>query len=65
MEVSIVVWAVERCCSRIIFKLFAHTGGMTEILLEGLTTGDKLKVRDVNDTNEGPFSPEVMVTQLG
>ena len=44
------------------YKLFARTDGATEILLENLTTGDKLKVRGVNDTNEGPFSPEVSVT---
>jgi hypothetical protein len=44
------------------YKLFARTDGATEILLEGLTAGDKLKVRGVNDTNEGPFSPEVTVS---
>ena len=32
------------------------------MLLDGLANGDKLKVRGVNDTNEGPFSPEVEVT---
>jgi hypothetical protein len=44
-----------------VFRLFARTDGATEILLEELTVGDKLKVRGVNDTNEGPFSPEVTV----
>ena len=44
------------------YKLFAHTGGETEKLLDGLAIGDKLIVRGVNDTNEGPFSPEVAVT---
>ena len=44
------------------YKLFARTDGATEILLEELTVGDKLKVRGVNDTNEGPFSPEVTVS---
>ncbi len=44
------------------YKLFARTDGATEILLEELTVGDKLKVRGVNETNEGPFSPEVEVT---
>lgn len=43
------------------YKLFAHTSGETEKLLSGLAVGDKLKVRGVNDTNEGPFSPEVNV----
>ena len=40
---------------------FARTDGATEILLEDVLAGDKLKVRGVNDTNEGPFSPEVTV----
>jgi hypothetical protein len=44
------------------FKLFDRTKGETEKLLAGLANGDKLKVRGVNDTNEGPFSPEVEVT---
>lgn len=44
------------------YKLFARTSGETEKLLEELAVGDKLKVRGVNDTNEGPFSPEVEVT---
>jgi hypothetical protein len=44
------------------YILFARTSGETEKLLEGLAVGDKLKVRGVNDTNEGLFSPEVEVT---
>jgi hypothetical protein len=44
------------------YRLFACTDGASEILLEELTVGDKLKFRGVNDTNEGPFSPEVEVT---
>jgi hypothetical protein len=43
-------------------RLFDRTKGETEKLLAGLANGDKLKVRGVNDTNEGPFSPEVAVT---
>lgn len=43
------------------YKLFARTDGATEILLEGVASGDKLKVRGVNDTNEGPFGSEVTV----
>jgi len=43
------------------FKLFARTKGpATEILLEGLATGDLVKVRGVN-AYEGPFSPDVTV----
>ena len=44
------------------YKLFSRTTGETEKLLTGLAVGDKLHVRGVNDTNEGPFSPEINVT---
>ena len=46
------------------YKLFARTTGETEKLLAGLAAGDKLQVRGVNDTNEGPFSPEINVTGI-
>ncbi|MCX6897064.1 MAG: fibronectin type III domain-containing protein [Verrucomicrobia bacterium] len=46
------------------YELYDRTDGATEYLFEGLTVGnkDKFKVRGVNDTNVGPFSPEVEVT---
>jgi hypothetical protein len=46
------------------YELYDRTNSATEYLFEGLTVGntDKWKVRGVNDTNTGPFSPEVEVT---
>jgi hypothetical protein len=46
------------------YELYDRTDGATEYLFEGLTIGnkDKFKVRGVNDTNVGPFSPDVEVT---
>lgn len=46
------------------YKFYDRTDGATEYLFEGLTVGnkDKFKVCGVNDTNVGPFSPEVEVT---
>ena len=56
------IW--QQTAGQVGWTLLARTDGARLILLENLTVGAKMKfrVRGVNDTNVGPFSPEVEVT---